>query len=137
MSLSLSKNKSTRLLQFYYLATPLFIFVGWLFEMNIRVTIPGGSDSQYYIYYGICLVASVLTLKSDLLAALIALLECSVNILLLLLSVLWPLYHLGDQITEGNNGAFVFGTAELVHFGIAGTILAIAFYQNPLLQRAR
>lgn len=93
-------------------------------------------EYSHYAYYGLCFVAGFLVLKSDLLAALTALLECSVNILLLLLSVLAPLLTIGVQVEAGNDVTYTFGVAELIHFAIVGCMLVLAFYQNPLMKRA-
>lgn len=133
----LSSNNSVRFIQYYYLATPLFIGIDWMLGMNIRLAIPGGAEILYYFYYALCFIAGFLTLKSDMLAALTALLECSVNILLLLLSILWPLLTIGDRIEAGNDVVFTFGVAELIHFAIVGSMLVLAFYQNPLMKRDR
>ena len=135
MSMPLSSNNSVRFIQSYYLATPLFFIIDWVLGVNIRLVIPGGEDILYYLYYALCFIAGFLALKSDLLAALIALLECSVNILLLLLGILWPLLTIGDRIEAGAEVVYTFGMAELIHFAIAGSMLVLAFYQNPLMKR--
>lgn len=122
-------------LHIYYLATPVFFLLHYAFDINLRIVIPGAPDGWLYAYYLFCFVAGFIAFKSALTGALFSLVECTVNISLLLLSVLLPIYALGDGTAGIGNVAF--GVPELVHFFIAGSILLYSFYRNPLVARSR
>ena len=118
-------------LHLYYLATPVFFILHYAFDINLRIVIPGAPDGWLYAYYLFCFVAGFAAFKSELTGALFSLIESTVNILLLLLSVLLPIYTLGDG--AAGFGIMPFGVPELVHFFIAGSILLYSFYRNPLV----
>ena len=120
-----------RTLQLYYLATPVFFLLHFGFDINLRISIPGVADAWLYAYYALCFLAGFVAFNSAVTGALFSLLESSVNILLLLLSVLMPIYTIGHA--SENVVATAFGVPELLHFLIAGSILLISFYRNPLV----
>jgi hypothetical protein len=84
-----------------------------------------------YAYYLFCFFASFLVFNNPLTGALFSLFECSLNILLLILSIMLPIYYIGDNPLDGNS--FNFGIAELIHFFLAGSVLLYSFYVNPLI----
>lgn len=118
-------------LHIYYLATPVFFILHYAFDINLRIVIPGAPDGWLYAYYLFCFVAAFTAFNSVLTGAIFALIESSVNILLLLLNVLLPIYTIGHDGAAFENTAF--GVPELVHFLIAGSILLYSFYRNPLV----
>ena len=118
-------------LQVYYLATPVFFILHFIFDINLRISIPGAHDSWLYMYYALCFVAGFIAFNTVITGAVFSLIESTINILLLLLSVLMPIYNIGH--VAGENGGIAFGLPELVHFFIAGSILLVSFYQNPLI----
>ena len=118
-------------LHIYYLATPVFFILYYVFDINLRIVIPGAADAWLFVYYTVCFLAGFFAFKSAVTGALFSLFESSINILLLLLSVLMPIYTIGNN--PDGIGAAHFGLAELMHFLIAGSILLISFYRNPLV----
>ena len=118
-------------LHIYYLLTPVFFLLHFGFGVNLRSSIPGVADAWLYAYYALCFLAGFIAFRKAVTGALFSLLESSVNIMLLLLSVLMPIYTVGNS-PDGIAAAH-FGLAELIHFLIAGTILLISFYRNPLV----
>ncbi len=122
-------------LRIYYLATPLFLILHYYFDLNLRVSIPGMPGGWILGYYFVCFAGGFVAFKSNVTGALFSLVESSVNILLLMLSILLPIYTIGSNPAEGID--FSFGTAELFHFLIVGSILLRSFYMNPLLTRQR
>lgn len=123
-----------KLLYLYYLATPLFLLMEALFGMNVRVSIPGDSDALYYLYLAICFACGIGFRNAPFKAALFALFESAVNIFLLVLSVMLPIFYAPATAESGMN--FNFGLQELIHFLIAGAILLIGFQQNPLFKKS-
>jgi hypothetical protein len=118
-------------LHIYYLSTPVFFLLHFGFDVNLRISIPGAADAWLYAYYALCFLASLVAFRNAVTGALFSLLESSVNILLLLLSVLMPIYTVGHTSESFVTAAF--GVPELLHFLIAGSILLISFYRNPLV----
>ena len=122
----------TWILSKYYLATPAFMLVEWLAGLNLRVSIPWGGDLLTYLYMAACFVLGGFILKKPSYLNLFALIESSVNLFLLVLSVYLPIIAVTGG--PGEAGTFTFGIAELIHFVIVGSILLYVFYSNPLMK---
>lgn len=124
-----------QLLRLYYLFTPLFAVLDFGFGIDIRFRIPWDYDTVSILYYAACFLGGLFAFKNRLAAALFGLFECSFNILLLLLSVMWPIAMLGENIENGAAPLFRFGPEELAQFMIEGSVLAYSFYLSPLINR--
>ena len=122
-------------LQIYYFTTPIFFILYYYFDINLRISIPGAEDYWIYLYYLICFIASFFIFKNIIAGALFALVESSINILFLLMSVFIPIVNIGKNTTNIN--PVNFGTAELLHFFITGAILLYSFHSNPLFNNKR
>ena len=128
--------KKNELIRLYYFITPLFFALDLLFGVNFRITIPGSEgDTFYYLYIAACFILGSFVFKSPLSSSLFGLAESSINILLLLLSVMLPIFSLAENLDTMNS--FSFGTQEIIHFLIAGTILMLSFHLNPLIHGER
>ena len=128
--------KKNELIRFYYFITPLFFAVDLLFGINLRVSVPiGENEAFYYFYITACFILGSFVFKSPVSSAWFGLAESSVNILLLMLSVMLPIFKLAGDLDAA--GSFTFGTQELFHFLIAGSILILSFHLNPLLHGNR
>lgn len=124
--------KKNELIRLYYFVTPLFFAMDLLFGVNFRITIPGSEgDTFYYLYIAACFILGSFVFKSPLSSSLFGLAESSVNILLLLLSVMLPIFKLAENLDAINS--FSFGLQEIIHFLIAGSILILSFHLNPLM----
>jgi hypothetical protein len=117
----------------YYLATPLFFLLDYYVHIRLRVALPGAPAYYYYLYYLLCFVAGFVLFKHALLGALFSLLESSINLLLLLLTVFVPVVKLKQWQEQAIT--YHFGVVELLHFMLVGAILLIGFYHNPLLRK--
>ena len=127
-----------RLLQFYYLGTPLFVLLDLLFAANIRAAALEQYPVLKYGYYVLCLGCGIFTRTVPRLSAVVALIESSVNILLLILGVLVPYFQLIAQVASNQRiGTAGMTPALVVNFAISATIWAVSFYQNPVLSDAR
>lgn len=118
-------------LRFYYLATPLFLILHFYFDLNLRVAMPGASTGLLLIYYLVCFAAGFVVFKNPVFGAIFSLAESSINIFLLILSVMLPVFTLGGA--AGDQAPVRFGVAELLHFLLVGSILLHGFYLNPLI----
>lgn len=120
-------------LKIYYLATPIFFILHYYFNINLRLSLPVSAHNWIYIYYLICFLAGFIAFKNIIVGAVFSLVESSFNILLLLLSVMLPIFTLGITVAENTN--ITFGSSELLHFFIAGFVLLKSFYMNPLISQ--
>jgi hypothetical protein len=110
-------------LSVYYLVTPLFILLDWLFSLQIRVALPGESSGLYYAYLGLCFLLGGLVFRQGMAAAFFGLAESTLNILLLGLSVFLPILALADDPSAG----FEFGAEKAIQFLVVGSVLIYAF----------
>lgn len=121
-------ERSRKLVLGYYLATPAFLVLDGVFGANVRVAALEGEPVWKYAYYALCLVCAWAVWSRFRLASLLALGECSANLLLLCLGVLLPQYRLAEAILDGRAVASPFTLAHVVNFTIAAGIWTIAFH---------
>lgn len=124
-----------RLLQLYYLSgTPLFVLLDLMFGANIRVAALEPYPVLKYGYYLVCLGCGVLTRAVPHLSAAVALIESSLNVLLLILGAFVPYFRLIEQVVANGTVETAAMTPALVmNFAISAAIWIISFYRNPLL----
>lgn len=123
-----------RALQVYYAVTPVFILFEWLTGTSHRV--PG---LQHYpvvrhAYYAVLIGGGVYALGSSKRLNWLSLIECSVNIVLLVIGVLAPLLH--GVIYGFLNDKFVltqFTIDDAKAFVLVGTAALVSYYRNPII----
>lgn len=122
--------KHSKSKQFYYLLTPVFVLLEWWWGFNIRLSLP---EDWLFIFYPYLLISFILggfVLTSKLASALFGLMESSISILLLVLSVMWPiLAQAGAQSGQGG----LFTLEKLLNFCLVGGYLLYCFYSNPII----
>ncbi len=123
-----------KIIRIYYLATPVFFILYYYFDINLRVSIPGAGVYWFYLYYLSCFIASFVVFKNITIGSLFSLVESSINIFLLILSIYLPVINIGQNVENVNPGI---GFSELIHFIIAGFILIQSFYLNPIIIKNR
>ncbi len=121
--------RRARLLEAYYLATPLFIVVDVALHAPVRVSFLA-SPAQRWAYYGVCIVCGLACHHWPHAARPIALAESSVNMLLLALSVMLPIWSLGDAVLAGGPIPSPMTPARLMNVMVTGTALILAFHRN-------
>lgn len=122
------------IINYYYLATPLFWFAEEILDTNVRVTIPSEWGISELTYLAVCFVLGSFVFKGELKGGLFGLAESSINITLLILSVMVPAT---GALAQGPDSDFVFGMPQLANFMITGSVLLYCFYTNPLVNGKR
>lgn len=108
---------ASRFLRFYYYLTPLFYLFYWYTGHPVRVSNVFG-DGVTHLYYIFCLACAALCFFVPRSTNLVALIESSVNFLLLLTPVL-----LASILVIDNPAGFRFGLPQVVNFLLVGSIL--------------
>ena len=124
----------TSILSKYFLISPLFILFELVLDLHIRVVLPWSGDYLTYIYLAVCFVFGVV-LKNQILLNLFALIESSVNIILLFKSVYIPVFTMAHNLDSAD--VIKIGIDNVIHFVIVGAVLLYAFYTNPLIKKSR
>lgn len=114
----------------YYLATPLFALLDWIFGWNVRAAGLAGQPGLRSVYYVVCTGAGVITALRPSLSRFVGLVESSVNILLLILGVLLPYWAIVNQAGEGVSAALPFTFNRLFNFLISGFMWVHVFHQS-------
>jgi len=109
----------------YYLLTPLFIVLDTLFGLNVRVSGLAPPELRY-LYYGLCLLCALGCYWQSRYSALIAMAESSINLLVLLASVMVPIVRLADLAGDTTASAGISGY-NVVNFLLTGGILLTVF----------
>lgn len=114
----------------YYAATPVFAAADWLFGANVRAVAFAHQPGLRTGYYLLCLACFALLHARPRWSGLIVILESSLNLLLLILSLLLPYYGAIEAALSGHAGVGSPITPGLVlNFGIAGTVWMAVFYR--------
>lgn len=115
--------------RFYYAATVLFALADWLLGANVRAVGFATSPRLRIVYYAACLGCGVLIHLRPKWSALITLAESSINLAVLVLSVLLPYYAAIDALSDGNLPPTTpITTAFVLNFLIVGGVSAAVFY---------
>ena len=110
----------------YYQLTPVFLLLDSLFGYSFRI--PGLPEPGYrHAWYGFCLLCALGWYAATRITPLIALAESSVNLLILLASVLLPIVYLGDLAEESAPAIGRHGD-HIPNFLLTGGTLLSIFY---------
>jgi len=129
--------KGLRWIQGYYLASPLFFLIGLWWGVEIRVTfIP--DPGQRFIYYLVLSALGLLAHFRPRSAPWVALGESSLNLLLIILWILLPIYTLADGVMESGDIGVPYTPGQVLVNGLlAGGFFLLGFYraQGAILAR--
>ncbi len=129
-------NSTDTLVEWYYLATPLFLLLDIVFGYSIRISALDDSPVLQYGYYGVCFLAGILCFRHEVFSAVFGLFESVLNIFLLIWSIMGPYYAAIQKAAEGEPIDNPMSIDHLANFVIVGPVLLICFYNNPLIKRA-
>ena len=120
---------TVRLIQAYYLGSPLFFLFGVWWGVELRASfLP--SPGLRSLYYAFVTALGVLTYFRPRTAPFVAMGESCVNLLLIFLWILLPIYGLGDTALEGGGAGVPYTPGEvLVNGGLAGLVFVLGFYR--------
>lgn len=116
-------------LTLYYLATPLFAAVDVFLGEPVRVAALGAQGWRY-AYYGVAFGLGLLCWARPRVAPLVGITESSVNLLLLLLSVLLPIWNLPAEVAAGGDAELGFGAARIWNVAIVGAALVLSIKRS-------
>ena len=127
---SMALDSRFRLIQGYYLGTPLFFLADVFWGWRVRLADGVGDWTFRCIYYGFCFLCAFLCMKWPRLAPLVGVGESSVNVLLLVLGVLLPVIQAPGRVLRGEPVVGLFTLAAFVNFCLTGGMLAVSFHRN-------
>ena len=113
----------------YLLATPAFLIADMEFGMPFRVAALEGSDYRFLYYAGATLLGVVSRLRPAL-APWAGMAESSVNLLLLLLAILLPIWNLPDAVLNGSSVESPLDMTGLSNAMLSGSVLLYGFYRS-------
>ena len=118
------------LLRWYYLATPIFLVIDVLLQAPLRVAFVGASGWRW-LYYAFCMAIGILMRARPSATAALGMLESSVNVFLLIASVMLPIWGAVDTIDAGGNlPQLGLSGWRLVNFVLAAAALTLSFQRN-------
>lgn len=118
-----------RLLETYFLATPLFVLVDVYLSAPVRVAALEGSGLRWP-YYGLLLVCGAICHWRPAWAPAVGMTESAANLLLLMLGILLPVWDAGARIEAGAWPAGPFDEVGLANFVVSGSVLLFTFYRS-------
>ncbi len=120
-------SPGARLLEAFYLATPAFVAVDLVLGVPIRVAALA-SPGLRYAYYAFTMGCGVATHARPRIAPFVGLFESSINLLMLVLSIMLPIFALTDQVFADEALSLPFTPAMLGNVVISGTVLVASFH---------
>ncbi|MGH7353654.1 MAG: hypothetical protein ACRELS_03640 [Candidatus Rokuibacteriota bacterium] len=115
----------------YYLATPIFFLLDALWGVNIRATALDDTPMLKYLYYALCLACGATATVRPSLSAVVGMAESSVNIVLIVLSVMLPYFRVLRSVAEGTDVLTnPFTPFLFVNFALSGVVGLMAFYRH-------
>lgn len=116
----------------YYYMTPLFIVLDYLGGVNVRVAVLDSMPLYKNLYYGFCVFCGIGMYALPWCTPIVALIESTINILLIVLAVFLPYIQVvmeSDNILESNwEAASAFTIPRIVNLVLAGTVAIFAFH---------
>lgn len=122
---------SQKLFTGYYAATLLFLAVDFVVGFNIRLSFLEGLPVLRGVYYLVCIICFVLIWKRPAWAALIAVVESTLNVSALILDMGFRVMTLTEAAIEGGRPPVT--GEEIINFLIAGSV---AYYGLWVRSRA-
>ena len=113
-------------LRSYYFSTPLFALADRLLGLDFRISgLPG--TGYRFAYYGFCMLCALLLWYRPRLSPLVGIGESSVNLAILVVSVMLPI--LRPDLEGGGADVGLQGT-NIMNFILTGGILLAVFYSS-------
>ncbi|MGH7546133.1 MAG: hypothetical protein ACREKI_08125 [Gemmatimonadota bacterium] len=133
-----SAADSTRawLLRGYYLATPLFLLADVAWGWNVRVVGLEGYPGWRIAYYLVCFGLGALAWMKPERADLVGLVESGVNLAILIVGTYVAYWGIVDQVLADQPIVNPFTTERIANLILAGSVLSVSYYGNPLVRRA-
>ena len=113
----------------YYLATPLFALADLGFGLSIRVA---GLDEPWQrgLYYAGAFGCGAVCRLYPRTTPWVGIGESSGNLLLLLLSILLPIWSLPDAVMSGAEVSLPYDAQSLLNTLLSGAVLVVAFHRH-------
>ena len=128
--------RGVRWIQSYYLASPLFLILGWWWGTEVRVSFIPDLHLRFF-YYLFLSSLGLLTHFRPATAPWVALGESTLNLFLIIAWILLPIYGMAEALDAGPIGVPYTPREVLINGGLAGSFFLMGFYQaqNTILQR--
>lgn len=123
-----------RLVEGYYLATPLFVLVDVYLSAPIRVAALGDSGLRWPYYAAVFGCGAVCHWKPSW-APGVGMFESSLNLLLLTIAILSPIWGALERIETGAPLQGPFDEVSLLNFVLSGSVFIAAFYGSQRAAR--
>lgn len=118
-----------RVITVYYLATPIFAVVDFAAHWPVRVA-GLATPGWRWAYYAALMVLGLLCRAWPRWAPVVGMAESAANLLLLLLSILLPIWSLPDQVLAGGAVTGVAGGPQIANLALAGSMAIVSFKRN-------
>ena len=127
------KNSFAR---WYFYITPLFILLDYILGINIRVSALETMPLYKNLYYGFCILCGICTYVIPRYSAVVALLESSINIMMLVLGIFLPYIQTITALMDDVLGADFTALEEslkvqpMLNLFIVGSCLILTFRKS-------
>ena len=123
-----------RILQFYYLLTPVYFLLDYGVWFNIRTAGLDHDPVWKYGYYAFCFANGGAMVVWPKISSVSSLIECSVNFTMLVMGIMLPIFRMSDEIILNGTISNPVTAPQVINFLSTGSMLLISFYKNPLIR---
>jgi len=116
----------------YYLATPFFALLDFGWHLPVRVAGLGASW-QRGAYYVVLVLLGMLCRARPRAGPWVGMAESSVNLLLLLLGILLPIWSMPDTVLTGGTPGPTLGGVGWANALLSGVVLVASFHRNRMV----
>jgi hypothetical protein len=116
-------------IQAYYWATSAFFLADLTLGANLRAAALPQPELRY-LYYVLCLGCALTCRRWPQHAGWVGMGESTVNIFLLILSVMGPIFAMPDAVLAGEGIVAPMTTGKLINFVVSGTVLWLSFQRS-------
>lgn len=131
MTQSAPASPSVRGVDLYYLVgTPVFALLDYFAGISVRAAFLDGWPAARYAYYGVCFGCGLAAWRAPAKARFIAMAESSVNIVLLIFSIMLGYYAMIDRVANDLPPDAMLGKQRVANLAIAATALMFSYFRS-------
>jgi hypothetical protein len=118
-----------RLVQSWYLATPLFVALDLGFGLNVRVVFADQSALRF-LWYALLAGCALVTLSRPGLTAAVGMVESGISVALLIIGIYLPVLGAAEALEAGTRISPILTPRGLVNAALSGGVFVVSFYGN-------
>jgi hypothetical protein len=115
---------------YYLVGTPVFALLDYFLGISVRAAFLDGWPAARYAYYGVCFGCGLAAWRAPTKARFIAMAESTVNIVLLIFSIMLGYYATIDRVANDLPTDGLIGPQRAANLAIAAAALMFSYFRS-------